>query len=1107
MVEIPREVILKINRRFGWHLSITVAFLLVLNLLFAPASAVRAAGTISLSALNIAYTEDFNTLASAGTANTDVPNGWVFAESGTNPNTTYRAGTGSDNAGDTYSFGAAGNAERAFGGLRSGSQVPLIGAQFANNTGGTITSLAISYTGEQWRLGQNATGRSADRLDFQLSVDATSLTTGTWTNYDTLDFSSPVIAGTVGALNGNAVENRTAVSFTITGLSIPNGASFWVRWEDSDLSPGADDGLSVDDFSLNPDGIPDVFDAAPEVSGTSPVEAAADVVVNQNIQVTFNEPVNFSDTSFSLTCSVSGGHPAGVSGGPAAFTLDPQTDFTVGDFCTLTVLADGVTDLDTNDGPDAMAADFILNFSVVDVCALDYIRAYAIQGSGTTAAITGIVTTQGVVVGDYEGPSPTLRGFFLQDLSGDGDAATSDAVFVFNGNNNSVNLGDVVRVTGTASDFQDQTQVSSTSINNCGTGSVAPTDVSLPFASLTDAERFEGMLVRLPQTLYVTEHFQLGRFGQVLLSADARLQQPTNVTAPGAPAQALQAQNDLSQILVDDASQAQNPDPILFGRGGAPLSASNTLRGGDTATGIVGVMTYTWAGNSASGNAFRVRPVNALGGSILFEPVNLRPDAAPALTGRLRVGGMNVLNFFNTFDGLPDNVDNCTNGEGGAPTDCRGADVQLELDRQWPKTVQAILGTQADVIGLTEIENDGYDPDSALQFLVNKLNEATAPGTYAFIDADAGTEQVNALGLDAIKVALIYKPAKVFPVGSTAALNTVSFVNGGDSAPRNRAALAQAFEEVGTGARFVVAVNHLKSKGSGCDAPDAGDGQGNCNQVRLNAANELAAWLAADPTGTNDPDVLIIGDLNSYAMEDPITALLNAGYTNLVNHFGGSAAYSYVFDGQWGYLDHALSNASLTPQVTGVAEWHINSDEPSVLDYNTDFKTLNLQAVLYAPDEFRIADHDPILVDLNLTPRPLTPNAGGFLTGGGSIVSPAGAYAVDPSLSGKATFGLEARYKKGKLLPEGNITFQFHPGAWKFSATSLEWLVINQSRTLAQLQGSGSINGAGTYTFRLWAGDGNPDTFRLKIWAQDGSLFYDNGALRPTSGGNIAIHK
>ena len=89
--------------------------------------------------------------------------------------------------------------------------------------------------------------------------------------------------------------------------------------------------------------------------------------------------------------------------------------------------------------------------------------------------------------------------------------------------------------------------------------------------------------------------------------------------------------------------------------------------------------------------------------------------------------------------------------------------------------------------------------------------------------------------------------------------------------PRNRPALAQAFEENTTGSRFIVSVNHLKSKGSACDAPDAGDGQGNCNVVRTNAADRLAAWLATDPTGTGDPDVLIVGDLNSYAKEDPIT--------------------------------------------------------------------------------------------------------------------------------------------------------------------------------------------------------------------------------------------
>ncbi len=194
------------------------------------------------------------------------------------------------------------------------------------------------------------------------------------------------------------------------------------------------------------------------------------------------------------------------------------------------------------------------------------------------------------------------------------------------------------------------------------------------------------MLVRLPQTLYVTEHFQLGRFGQVVLSSGGRLMQPTNIYAPlSAEAMALQAANNLNRIILDDASQVQNPDPIVFARSGLPLSASNTLRGGDTATGIVGVMTYTWAGNSASGNAYRVRPINALSGYVNFEPTNPRPEAAPDPSGSLRVAGMNLLNYFNTFDGLPDTVDNCTLGVGGAPTDCRGADTQAEFDRQGPR--------------------------------------------------------------------------------------------------------------------------------------------------------------------------------------------------------------------------------------------------------------------------------------------------------------------------------------------------------------------------------------------------------------------------------------
>jgi len=710
-------------------------------------------------------------------------------------------------------------------------------------------------------------------------------------------------------------------------------------------------------------------DAAPFVSSTVPANNASNVPLNSNITITFSEPVNVTAPWFTLSCSLSGVHSTTFAGGPTVFTLEPDTDFVDGDTCTLTVLASQVTDQDSNDPPNTLTADFTASFSTGDACLAPYTHIYNIQGNGPAAAITGPVTTQGVVVGDYEGPAPALQGFYLQDLTGDGDAATSDGIFVFNGSNNNVNLGDIVRVAGHAEEFQGQTEIVSVSpIVHCGTDSVTPVDVTLPFPSADYAERYEGMLVRLHQTLYVTEHFQLGRFGQVVMSSGDRLQQPTNVTTPGAAAQALQDANDLNRIIIDDPLNNQNPDPILFGRGSQPLSASNTLRGDDTATDIVGVMTYTWAGNSASGNAYRVRPVNTLHGAINFVAANPRPSATPAVGGTLKVVGMNLLNFFNTFDGLPDTVNNCTNGVGGAATDCRGADTPAEFDRQYPKTVAAIRAMDPDILGVNEIENDGYGPTSAIQFLVDRLNAATASGTYAFIDVDATTGQVNALGTDAIKVALIYKSAVVTPVGQTAVLNTDAFVNGGDGAPRSRPSLAQAFEQHANGQRFIVDINHLKSKGSACDDPDAGDGQGNCNAVRVNAAQALMAWLASDPTGTGDPDVLLLGDYNSYALEDPITIITNAGFTNLMATFVGPGAYSYAFDGQWGYLDHAFASASLRPQVTGVGEYHINADEPSVLDYNTDFKSAGQLSSLYNTDQFRVSDHDPVLVGLCLPP-------------------------------------------------------------------------------------------------------------------------------------------
>jgi predicted extracellular nuclease len=212
--------------------------------------------------------------------------------------------------------------------------------------------------------------------------------------------------------------------------------------------------------------------------------------------------------------------------------------------------------------------------------------------------------------------------------------------------------------------------------------------------------------------------------------------------------------------------------------------------------------------------------------------------------------------------------------------DCRGADTAAEFARQVPKTVAAIVALDADVVGVNEIENDGYGPDSGIAFLVDELNEATAPGTWAFVDVDAETGQVNALGTDAIKVGMIYRPDAVAPVGRTSALNSVEFVNGGDGAPRSRPSLAQAVDVTAAGAQVVVDVNHLKSKGSVCDDPDTGDGQGNCNIVRTNAANSLTDWLATDPTLAGDADVA--RRRSNRTREDLIAALDDGGYTNLI---------------------------------------------------------------------------------------------------------------------------------------------------------------------------------------------------------------------------------
>ena len=339
--------------------------------------------------------------------------------------------------------------------------------------------------------------------------------------------------------------------------------------------------------------------------------------------------------------------------------------------------------------------------------------------------------------------------------------------------------------------------------------------------------------------------------------------------------------------------------------------------------------------------AYEIHPTE----TVTFTRVNAREDAPSDVGGTHTVASFNVLNYFVTLDtGSP--ICGPTGG-----LDCRGADNEVEFNRQRTKIITALLAMDADVIGLMEIEN--HPTDDAVKDLVSGLNAIAGAGTYAYIDT--GT-----IGTDAIKVALLYKPAQVVPDGSHAILD--SSVDATFLDTKNRPVLAQTFADVVTGQKFTVAVNHLKSKGSDCDDvsdPDTGDGQGNCNLTRTAAATALVNWLATDPTSSDSNAFLIIGDLNSYAMEDPIDAIKAAGYTDLLASL--TDPYSYVFSGQSGYLDHALANGPMSTMVTGVTIWHINTDEPAALDYN-DYN----QPELYQPDQYRASDHDPIFVGLDL---------------------------------------------------------------------------------------------------------------------------------------------
>jgi hypothetical protein len=465
---------------------------------------------VNLPTLNTTYHQNFNTLASSGTTNdiSTLPQGWTFLESGSNGNTTYAAGTGSSNAGNTYSFGLDAT-DRAFGGLLSGSVTPTMGASFVNNTGSTITSLQITYRGEQWRLG--ALARGADRLDFQYSVNATTLNSGSWTDVDALDFSSPVVTGSIGAVNGNDPQFSTSIAFTISDLTIANGAVFFIRWQDMNVT-GSDDGLAVDDFSITPSS---GSTSTPSLTFSPSSLDFGDVMLTSTGTLTYAVKGSNVTSSISLSTSQSVFELSLDGTQFQSSILLPDTGGVV--YVRFTPTASGIR----YDSVTHSAAGIVALLSMVgngfnptdNIISIAEARSKPV---GTTVTIAGRIT----VANELGNPA------YVQD------ATSGIPVFDFALANN-VTIGDSVIVTGPMGVFNDQKQISGNGISYSKPDS-SKRFITPKLIEISALAANEGLLVTVQNVQLVNKNFvfypqSTERITAGTLQADLRIDGDTDI--------------------------------------------------------------------------------------------------------------------------------------------------------------------------------------------------------------------------------------------------------------------------------------------------------------------------------------------------------------------------------------------------------------------------------------------------------------------------------------------------------------------------------------------------------------------------------------------------
>lgn len=582
--------------------------------------------------------------------------------------------------------------------------------------------------------------------------------------------------------------------------------------------------------------------------------------------------------------------------------------------------------------------------NVSNVCGAPADLISSVQGASLISPMAGqLATVEAVVIADaIDG----LGGVFVQEQQADrdGDPMTSEGVFVqVDGAKPNISRGDVVRVSGRVAELGEgkgtlTALVELSALQFCGKEEELPQASLIEEAPLTadDWEAMEAMGVIIEPTATVLDNDALLSRGELGIGLLGRQWVPTERFAPGAEARRLADDNARSRLLLDDTSIANKaPERIAY----LPTmpSVDATYRIGSEVRNLVGVLDQRLG-------SYRLHPSERI--EVVHTP---RPESAPELPAGLRVASFNVLNFFNG-DGKG----------GGFPTE-RGASSAEELTRQRAKILSALKAMDADIYVLLEVENDGFEKRSAIEELSFRLNQARGRRQeYDFVRGPA-----ERLGDDQISVGMLYRTRKLRLAGPAATLTDPPFNT------RHRVPLAQTFDVIKTNGRLTVVANHWKSKGS-CPQmdpanQDQGDGQGCWNGERINAARGMLEWLKGDPTASGDADFLIVGDLNSYSMEDPMRLMAESGFVNL-GHRSGETEYSFVFNGLSGSLDHAMASASLATQVRGAAVWHINADEMPDFDYNRENRTKALEARMFRSGPFRSSDHDPLIVSLDLDP-------------------------------------------------------------------------------------------------------------------------------------------